>query len=51
MPSHAQVAASVRRNKERNPEAYCAHFNCLWRIRRFTTKGKEAEIKPCPKHG
>lgn len=40
MANHAQVAASVRRNKEAHPERYCPIPNCLWR----------SGGKCCPKH-
>lgn len=40
--SHGSVAKSVRLNKEKHPENYCANPKCLWNTR--------AGTKPCPKH-
>jgi hypothetical protein len=51
MPSHSQVAASVRRAKEEHPERYCAHPACLW----FTAVRVDGRVvagaKWCPRHG
>jgi len=44
--THGQVAKSVRENKERNPEHYCADKRCLWR----TYNARTQTHKPCPKH-
>ena len=38
------VAASVRRSKEKYPDDYCPVKDCLWRVR--TARG----YKPCQKH-
>ena len=39
--TRGSVAASVRENKEKHPERYCANSRCLWSLRGG---------KPCPKH-
>ena len=38
--NRGQVAKSVRENKERHPEQYCAAPRCLWALRSGS----------CPKH-
>lgn len=39
--THGSVAKSVRLNKEKYPERYCANPTCLWNI---------SSGNPCPKH-
>lgn len=39
------VAASVRRMKEENPQHFCAKKECLWRVLH-----RDGRITPCPKH-
>ncbi len=43
---HAQVAKSVRDNKEKRPEYYCSNPLCLFR----TVSGRTGEFTDCPKH-
>lgn len=48
MPSHGQIAAEVRRNKERTPQDYCAVPECLWRTR--IAAPEDWPPIYCPKH-
>ena len=43
---YGNVAAQVRRNKEKHPEYYCSDPTCLWR----TYNGQTGETTPCPEH-
>jgi hypothetical protein len=43
--SHGSVAKLVRLNKEKHPEYYCKHPDCLYRTE--TALGH----RDCPKHG
>lgn len=49
MPSHGQVAAGVRRQKEAHPELFCRDPRCLWRSV-LVTRDKRVVNRPCPKH-
>jgi hypothetical protein len=46
LDSYAQVAASVRENKQRHPDCYCSISYCLYRIR-----GNTGSLKPGCTHG
>lgn len=48
MPSHSSVAKSVREDKEKNPNNYCPHPRCLWRVRGI--KFGEPFENPCRNH-
>jgi hypothetical protein len=39
------VAASVRAQKEKNPELFCADRKCLWRIVK-----RDGTLSPCQNH-
>jgi hypothetical protein len=46
MPSRDSIAKKVRLHKERQPELYCVHPRCLWRMRTRT----QPDPRRCPKH-
>lgn len=47
--SYHNVATSVRKNKEKNPEYYCSDRTCLWRVVVFDGQNQPT-FKPCQKH-
>lgn len=51
MTTHGAAAGSARRAKDKHPERYCSHPNCLWR---FDADDGNGVVKPgvryCPKH-